>query len=142
MNALKTMAILAALAGCAGAQTNQRREPGSGRWTGAIDGNGWTQPLSFDLERQNGIWRGEWGSVVGAPIKPLEHVDVQGDEVRFETNKLRFVGHVSGSTLSGTVSQKAANAAAVGEFSVVQDIPAAHSPASEPSFPLPISGAD
>lgn len=39
-----------------------------------------------------------------------DRVDVQGDQVRFETEKLRFVGHLSGRTLSGTVTDKRADA--------------------------------
>jgi hypothetical protein len=138
MNRWMKIAILAALAGGAGVQAQQRHDLAAGAWRGAIDGEGGTQPLNIDLDQQSGGWRGEWRSFAGSPSKPLQSVDVQGDQVRFETDKLRFVGQVSGSKLSGTVSRKA-DGDSVGEFSVVHDVGGLDhfSPASEPSFPLP-----
>ena len=114
-----TMAILVALAGCAGVQMAPRRDLAAGHWNGEIDRDGWVQPLTLNFERENGVYKGIWRSEAGLRSRPLESVDVQGDEVRFTTDKLLFVGHVNGSTLSGTVSQKAANAR-LGEFSVKQ----------------------
>ena len=111
------MAILAALAGCAGVQTTRQRDFASGHWVGEIERDGTLQPLSLDIERENGVYRGEWRPVAGVRSRPLENVDVQGDEVRFETDKLRFQGHLSGGTLSGTVTHKPADAP-FGEFSV------------------------
>ena len=111
------MAILVALAGCAGAQTMRQRGFASGHWVGEIDRDGSLQPLSLDIESENGAYRGEWRSVAGVRSRPLENVDVQGDEVRFETDKLRFLGHLSGSTLSGTITHKPADVP-FGEFSV------------------------
>ena len=139
MNRWTKMAIVAALAGSAGVQAKERRDLAAGAWRGEIDGEGWIQPLSFDLDQQAGGWRGEWRSFAGGPSKPLQSVDVQGDQVRFETDKLRFVGQVRGSQLSGTVFNKTGNS--VGEFSAVHDGGALdhYSPASEPSFPLPTS---
>jgi hypothetical protein len=117
----KTMTILAvALAGCAGVPTMRQRNLASGRWSGEIDRDGWLQPLSLDIDGENGAYRGEWRSVAGVRSRPLENFAVQGDEVRFETDKLRFVGHVTGSTLSGTVLQKSADTR-FGEFSVTRD---------------------
>jgi hypothetical protein len=125
----KSIAILAAVTGCAGAQTARQRDLAAGHWIGEIDRGGWPQPLSLDFERDNGAYRGQWSTEPGVRSKPLESVEIQGDEVRFETDKLRFVGHVAGTTLSGTVSQKAADAP-LGEFSVTQE-PEAYSPGSE-----------
>ncbi len=138
MNRWMKIAILATLAGGAGAQAQQRHDLAAGAWRGEIDGEGWTQPLNIDLDQQSGGWRGEWRSFVGGPSRQLQSVDVQGDQVRFETDKLRFVGQVSGSKLSGTVSRKV-EGDSVGEFSVVHDGGGLdhYSPASEPSFPLP-----
>jgi len=139
MNRWTKIAIVAALAGGAGVQAKERLNLAAGAWRGQIDGEGWIQPLSFDLDQRAGGWRGEWRSSAGSPSKPLQNVDVQGDQVRFETEKLRFAGQVSGSKLSGTVSNKAG--ASVGEFSAVHDAGSLdhYNPGSEPSFPLPTS---
>jgi len=138
MNRWMKIAIVSVLAGGAGVQAEQRRDLAAGAWRGEIDGEGWTQPLNIDLDQGGGGWRGEWRSSAGGPSKPLQSVDVQGDQVRFETDKLRFIGQVSGSKLSGTVSRKV-DGDSVGEFSVVHDVGDLdhYSPASEPSFPLP-----
>lgn len=116
------MAILAALAGCAGVQRSQQRDFGAGHWKGEIERDGSAQPVSFEIDGENGVYRGEWRSAAGLRSKPLENVQVRGDEVRFETDKLRFVGHVTGSTLSGTVTQKPADSP-FGEFFVISDDP-------------------
>jgi hypothetical protein len=131
MTGWKTVAIVTALTGCAGVQTIGQRDA-SGHWVGEIDRDGWLEPLALDIERENGDYRGEWRPAVGVRSRPLESVQVQGEEVRFETDKLRFVGRVSGSTLSGTVTQKATHAR-LGEFSVSQEETdqAAYSPGSE-----------
>lgn len=116
------MAVLAALAGCAGVQASQQRDFGAGHWKGEIDRDGSLEPVSFEIDGENGVYRGEWRSVAGLRSRQLENVQVQGDEVRFETDKLRFVGHVSGSTLSGTVTHKPADSP-FGEFFVISDDP-------------------
>jgi hypothetical protein len=124
------MMVVAALAGCAGAQATRQRDFASGHWVGEIERNGSFQPLSLDIERENGVYRGEWQSVAGVRSRPLENVDVQWAEVRFETEKLRFLGHLSGSTLSGTVSDKPADAP-FGEFSVTSEEGVVHPAESE-----------
>ena len=141
MNRWMKIAIVAALAGGAGVQANERLALAAGAWRGEIDGEGWIQPLSFDLDQRAGGWRGEWRSFAGSPSKPLQSVDVQDDQVRFETDKLRFVGQISGNKLSGTVSNK--TGASVGEFSAVHDSGSLdhYNPGSEPSFPRP-AGSD
>jgi len=66
----------------------------------------------------------------------LAAVDVSGDTVRLETDKLLFVGRVQGSKLSGTVSHKGTDVAQ-GEFSVIHDDDPGyleHNPGSEPVF--------
>src|SRR5437763_15653237 len=98
------MAILVALAGCAGAQTMRQRDFASGHWVGEIDRDGSLQPLSLDIESENGAYRGEWRSVARVGSRARENVDVQGDEVRLKTDKLRVVGPVSANTLSSTIS--------------------------------------
>lgn len=137
MNRWMKIAVVVALAGGAGVQANEGRGLAAGAWRGEIDGQGWIQPLSFDLNQQADGWRGEWRSFTWSPSKPLQSVDVQGDRVSFETDKLRFVGQLSGSKLSGTVSSKSGGT--VGEFSAVHDGSGVdqYNPASEPSFPLP-----
>ena len=132
MTGWKTVAILTALTGCAGVQTTGQRDA-SGHWVGELDRDGWLQPLALDIERENGAYRGEWRSAVGVRSRPLESVQVQGEEVRFETDKLRFVGHVSGNTLSGTVTEKSADAP-VGEFVVTQEEVHNHASEWSPSF--------
>jgi hypothetical protein len=117
MRIWKAMAILAAVAGCAGARSVQNTNSALGHWDGEIDHGGFSQAIALDIENENGVYFGEWQPAVGLPSKPLENVEVHGDEVRFETDRLRFVGHVTGSRLAGTVTDKVANAP-VGEFSV------------------------
>jgi hypothetical protein len=132
------VALVAALAGCAGVQrqwsspSTVGQRDASGHWVGELDRDGWLQPLAVDIEQENGAYRGELRSAAGVRSRPLESVNVQGEEVRFETDKLRFVGHVSGSILSGTVTQKPADAR-FGDFSVSQEEPerTVYSPASE-----------
>jgi hypothetical protein len=120
MTGWKMIAVVAALTGCAGVQTTRERDVAAGHWVGEIDREDSWQPLSLDIEHENGVYRGELRSVAGARGRPLENVRVLGDEVRFETEKLRFVGRVSGSTLSGTVARKD-EGAPIGEFSVNSD---------------------
>jgi hypothetical protein len=136
MSALKTIAVLVALSGCAGVQAVRDGGAASGHWVGEIDRDGWRQPVSLDIESENGAWTGQWRAVRESPKQAIENVEVQGGEVRFETDKLRFVGHVSGSTLSGRVTDKVADAP-VGELSAVQ-APAreAYSSGSEWSIPV------
>jgi hypothetical protein len=111
------VAMVAALAGCAGMRTMGDGDFASGHWIGEIDRDGSLQPLLLDIARENGAYRGRVQSVAGVPARALENVEVQGDRVRFETDKLRFVGQLKGSTLAGTVSHKPEDAP-VGEFSV------------------------
>ena len=126
------VAMVAALAGCAGMRTMGDGDFASGHWTGEIDRDGTVQPLSVDLARENGAYRGQVQSAAGVRARPLENVQVEGDQVRFETDKLRFVGQLKGSTLAGTVTHKPEDAP-VGEFSVTSanGDSAAYSPASE-----------
>ena len=117
MKIWKAVAVLTAIAGCAGARTVRYNNSPLGHWDGEIDHAGLSQAIAFDIESENGAYSGEWQPAVNLPSRPLENVVVQGDEVRFETDRLRFVGHVAGSTLAGTVTDKVANDP-VGEFSV------------------------
>ena len=130
----KTIAALGALmAGCAGMQPKQQRDVATGYWSGEIDRHGWPEPLALDIERDGDVFRGAWQSAPELGSRPLENVQVQGDDVRFETDKLRFVGHVSGDMLSGKVTEKPADAP-VGEFVLTHE--EIHNPGSEwsPSF--------
>lgn len=125
MTGWKVVAVLMAVTGCAGAGrfTMPGPELASGHWSGSIDRDGWWRPLFLDIEREQGAWRGKWRSLVAGPSMALEDLEVQGDEVRFETGQLRFVGHLVGDTLSGTVIDVPAGTPA-GEFSVSLDDPA------------------
>jgi hypothetical protein len=127
-------AIAAALTGCAAIRTMQELDFASGHWTGEIDHGGAVQPLSFDIARDNGAYRGQLRSVSGAPGRALENLEVQGDQVRFETDELRFVGRVTGRTLAGPVTQKPSGAP-FGEFSVIT-YARDYSPSSEWSPPF------
>jgi len=130
----KTIAALGAVtAGCAGVQMSQPRDVATGYWSGEIDRHGWPEPFALDIERDGNAFRGAWQSAPELGSRPLENVEVQGDQVRFETDKLRFVGQVSGDTLSGKVTEKSADAP-VGEFVVTHE--ESHNPASEwsPAF--------
>jgi hypothetical protein len=135
MSGWKAIAVVAALTGCAGVQTRPQRDSASGHWIGEIDRDGWRQVVSLDIESDNGAYRGQWQPVKATPKQALENVDVQGDQVRFETDKLRFVGHVSGSRLSGTVTDKVADAP-IGEFAATHDPQrVVYDPGSEWSIP-------
>jgi hypothetical protein len=114
------VAVVAALTGCAGMRTMGDNDFASGHWVGEIDRDGSLQPLLLDIARENGSYRGQVQSVAGARGRLLETVAVQGDQVRFETDKLRFVGQLKGGTLAGTVTHKPEDTP-VGEFSVSSD---------------------
>jgi hypothetical protein len=117
MKLWKAIAIIAAVGGCASARTAPYNNSALGHWDGEIDHAGLSQAIAFDIDSDNGAYSGEWQPAVNLPSRPLENVEVRGDEVRFETDRLRFVGHVAGGTLAGTVTDKVANEP-VGEFSV------------------------
>ena len=136
MTGKKMIVILAAVAGCASMHPTSSRDLAAGHWTGQIDRDGWLQPLSLDIENDDGTYRGEWRAADGIASEPLQQVDVSGDTVRLETDKLLFVGRVQGSKLSGTVSHKGTDVAQ-GEFSVIHDDGPGyveHNPGSEPVF--------
>lgn len=116
------MGILAALAGCAGVQASRQGDLEARQWRGEIDRDGSSQPFSLEIEGEDGVYRGELRPVAGLRSRPLENVRVEGDEVRFETDELRFVGHRNGSTLSGTVTHKAPDSP-FGEYFVIPDDP-------------------
>lgn len=126
------VAIVAGLAGCAGVRTFGGNDFASGHWIGEIDRDGSQQPFALDIARENGVYRGQVQSAEGVRAKSIENVEVQGDQVRFETDQLRFVGHLQGSTLAGTVTHKPEDAP-VGEFSVTATDRqrSVYSPASE-----------
>lgn len=135
MSGWKTIAVVAAMTGCAGVQTAQQRNSASGHWIGEVDRDGWSQAVALDIESDAAGWRGQWRAVRETPKQALESVDVQGTRVRFETEKLRFVGHVQGSRLSGTVTDKVADAP-LGELSATHAAdPVEYSSGSEWSIP-------
>src|SRR5690242_17854747 len=104
MSRWMTMALVAGLAACAGVKTVGQRDA-SGQWIGEIDRGGQRQAVSLDLHREGGAYRGQLRQ-----IGESAEAQQRGDEVRFETEELRFVGHVEGSRLSGTVTDKRADA--------------------------------
>ena len=125
MSRWMTMALVAGLAACAGVKTVGQRDA-SGQWIGEIDRGGQRQAVSLDLQREGGSYRGQL-----RPIGESAEAQQRGDEVRFETEELRFVGHVEGSRLSGTVTDKRADAPA-GELSAIHaEEPTLYSAGSE-----------
>ncbi len=120
MLGMKTLAIVAALVGCA--SVRPVGDLAAGHWTGEIDRGGWLQPFSLDIDHDAGSYRGEWRSQLGLRSEPLQNLDVEGDTVRFETDKLLFMGHVQGRKLSGTVSRKGAELPDA-QFTVIHDDP-------------------
>lgn len=133
MDAAKTILMCAAVAGCAGMTPAAMHDRVAGHWTGLLDHGGWVQPLALEIDDVKGSWRGEWRPGPGGSSEPLHRMDVDGRAVRFETDKLLFVGHLQGSALVGTVSRKDTNAAE-GKFFVTHD-EMAYEPGSEPAFP-------
>ena len=131
MKALKTILICAAFVGCASTYSSSRRDPAAGNWRGVLERDGWPEAMAFRIENADGAWRGEWQ--LAGVSQPLQNVEVSGDNVRFETDKLLFAGRLQGSTLSGSVARKDTSAAEA-EFSVEREQPR-YSPGSEPSFP-------
>jgi len=113
-------ALAVLLAGCAGLQGTHRRDAASGYWRGEMDRMGWPEPFAVDIERDGEAFQGAWLSSPEVGSRPLENIQVQGDDVRFETDKLRFVGRISGDKLSGTVTEKPADAP-VGQFVVTHE---------------------
>jgi len=135
MSGLKMIAVAVALTGCAGVQATQQRNSAAGHWIGEIDRDGWRQPVALEIESENGAYSGQWRALRDSPKQSLENVDVKGNDVRFETGQLRFVGHVEGSTLSGVVTDKTRDAP-LGELSATQASgQPAFFPASEWSAP-------
>jgi hypothetical protein len=132
MNPCKAIVVLAMITGCAGASTPPARDVAVGHWSGKIDGAGWSQPLALQIENDAGRYHGIWASGRSLVAQPLESVDVRGDGVRLETERLVFLGRVQGTRLSGIVFDKRADAPPA-EFSVTTD-PARFEPGSEPSF--------
>jgi hypothetical protein len=137
MSSWKIVVVAAALGGCAGLQRAPEADLASGHWEGEIDNNGWRRPVSFDLERTGGSWRGQWQLVSEVPGQSLQNVEVSGRDVRFEAGTLRVAGHVDRGTLRGTVTDKAADEP-VGQLSVTNQADAtSYNPGSEwlaPSF--------
>jgi hypothetical protein len=120
---MKSMLVLCcALAGCAAANSvaMQNDERASGHWDGTIGRDGWSRPVSFDLRRDGDAWRGTLHLLPQASGSALKEIDVHGDEVRLDTDALRFVGHLMGDTLAGTVIEIPTGAPA-GQFSVSRE---------------------
>src|SRR5205823_3757012 len=69
------VAMVAALAGCAGMRTMGDGDFASGHWIGEIDRDGSLQPLLLDIARENGAYRGRVQSVAGVPARTLENVE-------------------------------------------------------------------
>jgi len=120
----KVVAVLAALTGCAGAGsfTMNSADTPAGHWDGSIGRDGWTRPLSLDIEREGETWRGRWTSLQQGPGIALQQLEVRGGEVLFETNTLRFSGRVTGDKLFGTVTDLPAGGPA-GEFALTREDP-------------------
>lgn len=120
----KMAVVLVAMTGCAGAGSlpTPKEELSSGLWDGSIGRDGWSRPLYLDLERDSGAWHGKWRGAVAGPSMALKDFEVRGDEVRFETDRFRFIGHVMGDTLEGTVVEVPAGTPA-GDFSVTRQDP-------------------
>jgi hypothetical protein len=137
MNGWKTIVTLIAFAGCASLRTAADRDPAVGRWKGEIDRGGWLQPLAFEIEKHGNSYRGDWRSEPGVPDQPLQKIEVAGETVRLETDKLVFLGHLQGSKLLGTVSRKDTHVRE-GQFSLAQDDWrwGDYEPGTEPELPL------
>jgi len=110
--------------------------PGTAEWLGTCCG-GWLQPLAFEIEKHGNSYRGDWRSEPGVPDQPLQKIEVAGETVRLETDKLVFLGHVQGSKLLGTVSRKDTHVRE-GQFSLAQDDWrwGDYEPGTEPELPL------
>ncbi len=137
MTGWKTIVSLAAFAGCASLHPAASRDLAVGHWKGEIDRGGWLQPLAFEIEKDGNSYRGDWRSEVGVPGQPLQKVEVTGDAVRLETDKLVFLGHLQGSKLLGTVARKGTHVQE-GQFSLTHDDWRweDYEPGTEPEFPL------
>jgi hypothetical protein len=134
MSRWMTIAVAATVAGCAGAQVNGNHDA-SGHWIGEIERDGRRQAVALEIEREGGSYRGQLRPVDETGKSGVAAPNAADDEVRFETEQLRFVGHVDGSRLSGRVTDKVADAP-IGELSAVHAQEAApYSSASEWSAP-------
>src|SRR3954470_19744747 len=114
MTKMTVTAILISLAGCAGTGSLIRGNgaDAAGRWSGFIERDGWQRALFLDIEEASGSWRGKWKSFPQGQLMMLRDIEVSGDEIRFGAEGLRFVGHLSGNTLSGVVTDVPAGAPA------------------------------
>lgn len=124
MKTARLVAILMAMTGCAGMGrlTMQDSDAASGHWNGMVVRDGWERPLFLEIESAGSAYRGTWRSLPQGRSMVLQDVEVRGDEVRFGTGNLMFVGHLSGNTLSGTVVDVVAGAPA-GDFSMTREEP-------------------
>jgi hypothetical protein len=120
----RLLAILMAMTGCAGMGrlTMESRDAASGRWNGMVVRDGWERPLFLEIETAGSTYRGTWRSLQQGRSMALEDVEVRGDEIRFDTGRLRFLGRLSGNTLSGTVVDLPAGAPA-GDFTMTREEP-------------------
>ena len=108
MKKMTWMMLVLAAAGCAGAQTKRAQDAVVGQWTGVIDRDGWQRPLSVEIADHGSGYEGSLMSLESQPGVMIDRVEVQGDVVRFDLKALSFDGRVSGRTLSGTVTDRAA----------------------------------
>jgi len=120
MTKMTLMVLVLAAVGCAGvSQKKQGQEAVVGHWMGAIDRDGWQRQLSVDIANDGNTYRGSWMSLETQPGVMLDRVEVQGNSVHFELKTLAFEGRVSGRTLSGTVTDTAANKTS-GQFTLTR----------------------
>jgi hypothetical protein len=111
--------VLVAATACAGVQRSGPQDLVAGHWMGAIDRDGWQRPLALDIGKEGGAYGGSWMSLEAQPGVMLDRVEVNGDDVRFQLKTLAFAGHVTGRSLSGSVTDTASGAAS-GQFTLTR----------------------
>jgi hypothetical protein len=108
MKKMTLMMFVLAAVGCAGAPMKKGQDAVVGQWTGVIDRDGWQRPLSLAIASQGNGYEGSWMSLESQPGVMIDRVEVEGDAVRFDLKALSFDGRISGRTLSGSVTDRAA----------------------------------
>ena len=133
MNTLKLMAV-AALAVFALARPVRAQALPAGLWTGEIRHSGWSQSLALDVESAAGSYTGALGPVDSRLDEPIRKVEIDGDRIRLETDRLVLTGRIQGGTISGIVSEKGSNDTE-GVFTLRRGPTPQYDPGSEPAFP-------
>jgi hypothetical protein len=111
MSRIATMLLFLA---CAAA--GDAAEPAAGRWQGVIDIPGRPIPITLDLDKQAGVWRGSV-TMTGLSIRaPLESIAMSNDELRFDIAGVLATSEHGAPRFSGHIRRQGDSVEMQGEF--------------------------